>query len=66
MNRTYHVVNCSASLTDLNKTFLHICAFHIMRINRKDAMKDSRPGEDGKSCVHFVMCLFGRLVNCSS
>ena len=57
---TYHVVNGSASPTDLNKIFLHICAFHIRRINWKHALKDFGSGEDEKSHGHFAMCLFGR------
>ena len=38
------------------KTFLHICAFHMMCLNRQHATKNCGTGEEGKGSVHFVTC----------
>ncbi len=40
-----------------------VCAFHMIRLNRKHASKHSGSGPDSRSRVYFAMLVFGRLIN---
>ena len=66
LNRAYRIVTGSADGEDFLKTRLHVCAAHMMKLNKIHANAKHCKKFDAKSQVHFAMRLFGRLMNCQS
>ena len=66
LNRAYRIVSGKATEEDFLQTRLHLCAAHMMKLNKKHATAKYCKNFNLKSQVHFAMRLFGRLVNCES
>ena len=66
LNRAFRIVSGSANGEDFLKTRLHVCAAHMMKLNKMHATAKHCKDFDTKSQVHFAMRLFGRLINCQS
>lgn len=66
LDRTHCIVTGCASNHALAKSILHICAFHVMKMCRRNAKRLCNKEQDEKSQVHFASRLMGRLINCKS
>ena len=66
LNRTRREITGKATTDDLNKSLLHICAFHVMQMCRRNAKRLYNKEQNEKSQVHFASRLMGRLINCQS
>ena len=64
--RAFRVVTGSADDTDLKKTIIHVCAAHVLKLNKKHATELVESKEEKSSQVHIAMRFFGRLMVCET
>jgi hypothetical protein len=66
LTRGFNIINGHASREDAEKTIFHVCAAHILKLNKFHVKKLHGKGETGSSKVHIAMRFFGRLLYCST
>ena len=66
LDRTYRILTGGATQYDLQKSILHVCSFHVMRMCRRNAQRYRNREQSESSQVHFAMHLVGRIIQCKS
>ena len=66
LTRGFKIVNGDASREDAEKTIYHVCAAHILKLNKFHVKKLQEKGKQENSQVHIAMRFFGRLLCCST
>ena len=63
LKRSYRIVFNKCQPDDFDRMFIHICSYHVLKINYENIKKEF-PGKECTSVVHFGQRFFGRLVSC--
>ncbi len=63
LTRGYDIINGDAHKEDAEKTIFHVCAAHMLKLNKFHAKEK---GKQDSSQIHIANRFFGRLLCCST
>ncbi|CAB3979111.1 kDa in NOF-FB transposable element [Paramuricea clavata] len=66
LTRGYDIINGDARKEDAEKTIFHVCAAHMLKLNKFHAQKLQEKGKQDSSQIHIANRFFGRLLCCST
>ena len=66
LTRGFNIINGSASKEEAEKTIYHVCAAHMLKLNKYHAKRLHEKGQPESSQIHIAMRFFGRLLCCST
>ena len=66
LDSTHSIMTGCASDQALQQSLLHICASHVLKMCRRNAIRLGNKEQDEKSLVQFASRPMGRLINCKS
>ena len=64
--RAFGIVSGAADDADLKKTIIHVCAAHVLKLNKNHATELEELKEEKSSQIHIAMRFFGRFLNCET